>query len=250
MAVGLAVAALGSAPARAQEDASLDQAVVLFQRAEQRFRQGDYETAATLLREAIALEPAPPLYFNLGRALEELGDLRGAREAYESFLELAPEHPERATVEARVVELTAAEARADAEAARAREEAEARAAAEAEAEAAREAPTLAPRSPDAAPWILAGAALIPLGVGVVFGVLFEDAVAAARAAPSQADAGPFVADAELFGGLATASFVLSGVLAVAGTVWGLIDLATLSAGDGGQASVRVGPGRLVLEGAF
>ncbi|MEQ9078800.1 MAG: tetratricopeptide repeat protein, partial [Sandaracinaceae bacterium] len=149
VAVGLAVAALGSAPARAQEDASLDQAVVLFQRAEQRFRLGDYETAATLLREAIALEPAPPLYFNLGRALEELGDLRGAREAYESFLELAPEHPERATVEARVVELTAAEARADAEAARAREEAEARAAAEAEAEAAREAPPLAPPSPDA-----------------------------------------------------------------------------------------------------
>ncbi len=63
-------------------------------RAEAHFAAQEYERAVDALREAYAIEPDPAFVFAEGSALQALGRLADAIEAYERFLALAPPKPQ------------------------------------------------------------------------------------------------------------------------------------------------------------
>lgn len=57
------------------------------------FRKGSYRAAALRFREATRWNPRwAEAWLRLGEAQERLGEEKAAREAYEKFLELAPNH--------------------------------------------------------------------------------------------------------------------------------------------------------------
>src|ERR1051325_4270270 len=97
------------------------------------YKQGKFEEAATLLRDAYARYPEPNLLYNLARALEGLGDRQGAIDAYERYLDSKAQIEDRPGIERRVTTLKAElEEQRKAEAAKA--EAAKAAAAQAEAD--------------------------------------------------------------------------------------------------------------------
>src|SRR6266540_4033861 len=61
-------------------------ALQLFDESATHYKNGEFEKAAELLREAYGLFPEPILLYNLARALESMGDLPGAIENYERYL--------------------------------------------------------------------------------------------------------------------------------------------------------------------
>lgn len=243
LAAVFATVAFGVAPVCAQgaeedEVAAREQAVVLYTRAEERYREGDYEAAALLLREAITLHEAAAMHYNLAKALEGLEDLDGAIAAYERFLELAPDNPQRDSVNASLEELRAARAAAESE-----PEPES-------VEPVRASPELAPSEPSApppersiGPFIVLGAAALPLGAGIATGVLSRGAIDDARDAPDQPTAKDHADSAERLSLIANLSFALAGALAIAGTVWAIVDRKDP---DGAGTTVSVGPGSLEL----
>lgn len=97
------VSMLFASTAHAQSEAEIAAAVT--QRASAAYSAGDFERAAVLLEESIALHETSALHFNLARCYTELSRWLDAREHYQRFLELAPEAPQRASVEARIQEL-------------------------------------------------------------------------------------------------------------------------------------------------
>ncbi|MFO0685944.1 MAG: hypothetical protein U0234_28045 [Sandaracinus sp.] len=83
------VSAQSSTPADAHEptDAELAEARHSFEVATQAFDAGDYETAATEFRTALALSGEPDLYFNIYLSEERAGNLPPAAEALGQYLE-------------------------------------------------------------------------------------------------------------------------------------------------------------------
>jgi hypothetical protein len=55
------------------------------------FQQGDYESALRAFNEAQALYPSPKIYFNLGQTYRKLDRVADAVEAFETFLQEAPD---------------------------------------------------------------------------------------------------------------------------------------------------------------
>src|SRR5687768_17153818 len=102
-----AVLALGlvlvAAPAAAQNDR--ERALELFEESQTAYNAGDLERATALLRAAHALHPEPILLYNLGRALEGLGETEEAAEAYERYLAEGTDIEDRAAIERRVATL-------------------------------------------------------------------------------------------------------------------------------------------------
>lgn len=66
-------------------------------KANEAFKNGDYELAAQLYRQAIDQNPEDPrLYFNLGNALAEAGNTDEAMEVFEQFRNLTEENNQKA----------------------------------------------------------------------------------------------------------------------------------------------------------
>jgi tetratricopeptide (TPR) repeat protein len=78
------------------------QALQLFEQSDTAYKAGDFEHAADLLRKAYAAYPEPILLYNLGRALEGLGDAKDAIDAYESYLHVAKHVEDRGAIERRI----------------------------------------------------------------------------------------------------------------------------------------------------
>ncbi len=78
------------------------QALQLFEQSDTAYKAGDFEHAADLLRKAYAAYPEPILLYNLGRALEGLGDAKDAIDAYESYLHVAKHIEDRGAIERRI----------------------------------------------------------------------------------------------------------------------------------------------------
>lgn len=239
----------------AGDEASRARAIELFRQSAERYREGRFDEAAALLREARALHPEPLLSYNLARALEGAGDLEGAVDAYREYLDEAPDARDASAVRARLegLERHLAEVRAlEAERARLRAEAEAQARTE-DVERGERDRSAAPRGPDAVPWVIAGG-----GAGVMIASAVTGALAIARRddaarAPSHAATVAAMSDAE---GLATATNVLLGVGGAAvlvGAIWGSVDLVSIGGqprGDHAAARVRVGPASIEIVGRF
>jgi tetratricopeptide (TPR) repeat protein len=81
------------------------QAVQLAEDSEKAYKAGNFEKAAKLLRKAHELYPEPTLLYNLGRALEGMGDAKNAVAAYESYLHDAKQIDDRGAIERRVATL-------------------------------------------------------------------------------------------------------------------------------------------------
>jgi tetratricopeptide (TPR) repeat protein len=78
------------------------QAVQLADESERAYKAGQFEKAAALLRKAHATFPEPLLLYNLGRALEGMGDTKGAVDAYEQYLRDAKQIDDRPAIERRI----------------------------------------------------------------------------------------------------------------------------------------------------
>ena len=186
-----------------------DDAAEQFDQAERMYREGRYEEAIAILRELIAEYPEPILRFNLGRAYESAGRLEEAIDAYEQYLEAAPEAPDRTDVEGRIERLEAQLAAQEPETEP-----------EPETEAPPEVPP--PPKPIVAPWIVAGVGGAGLVVGVAFGSLSRARTNDARDAQTdQVEAMAQLDDARRFATVANVSLAVGGALAVAGLAWGI-----------------------------
>lgn len=75
----------------AQDGDAETRALSLFEQSAAAYRDGRFADAAALLEEAYALHPEPILLYNLARALDAEGDLDGAVDAYERFVNENPE---------------------------------------------------------------------------------------------------------------------------------------------------------------
>jgi tetratricopeptide (TPR) repeat protein len=85
--------------------------VQLAEDSEKAYKAGHFEDAADLLRRAHELYPEPILLYNLGRALEGMGDAKNAVAAYERYLKDAKQIDDRGAIERRVATLKAQIAR-------------------------------------------------------------------------------------------------------------------------------------------
>jgi tetratricopeptide (TPR) repeat protein len=83
-----------------------ERAKAAFGQATSDFAAGRYREALLGFEQAARLLPSAELWFNIGRAREELGQLEGAVEAYRHYLRDSVDAPDRAEVEARIRRLS------------------------------------------------------------------------------------------------------------------------------------------------
>src|SRR5512143_2470066 len=86
---GAAIFVLLSGVGARADQSERDRALELFDQSDRAYAAGDYGRAADLVRAAYALYPEPILLYNLGRALEQAGDTRGAIDQYTRYLAVA-----------------------------------------------------------------------------------------------------------------------------------------------------------------
>ncbi len=220
-------------------------AIALFEQSVEAYRAGRFADAATMLREAYGLEPAPVLLYNLARALDADGQLVEARDAYARYLVAEPNADQSATCARRIEVLDAQIAAAE----RAVQ------------------PTITPTpepvvTPD--PVVVptdgggdAVGAWVVLGVGgaaVVAGaVLVGVAVSrhdAAVVEPVSMTAAGIDAEAYLLRDVGIATLVVGGVAAAVGVTWGVVASGSGSSSDAPAASVSIGPGGVSVRGTF
>lgn len=262
--LGLAVIALGlfaplqasaaepAHPPPADPGDATSQALTLYRLGSEAYDQGRFEDAAGLLLKAYSLHEEPVILFNLARVYEGMGDLPKALDAYRAYLDRDPHASDRGSIEQRVATLRkqiderAALERLREEEHRLAEEAR-RAAAEASTRAASEAQER--RRPHWVPWAVAGAGVLGIGAGAILGAIsrgrYDSAVSDAFKAPAEAD----YKSAQGFATAANVAFVAGGVVAAAGTTWGLVDVLRRPASSGGVA-LLLAPRFVGVSGSF
>lgn len=246
--LGLALWASVGSYAAAQQDgadasAARQRARELNRQSHERYELADYQGAVELLEQAYALYPQPTLLYNMARAYGNLGRFEEAIAAYERYLASAPEGDDHRVIEARIRNY-----RAVLEERRARD-AEARTARAAEAETQRRAALLEarteppPAEPDAAPWVFAGVgAAVLIGGGVLGGLSLSER-GAAESEPSFIPAQAASDRAVAFAWAANGAFIVGGVLALVGVIWGIVDL---TSSESARTAVSVRRGSLEI----
>ena len=212
-----APASRSSLPAAANDVQA--EALALFRESLVRYRAGQFRDAAELLQRAYALRPRPVLLYNLGRAFEGMGELEQAVTAYRGYLDGDASAPDAMAIQARIETLTQLIEE------RARLERERKAAVErAEAEAAQRRASDRNRKPSPAPWSIAGVGVLGLITGAALGGVAraqnDDAVSASTHADGQAQ----LDGAHRLALGANVSLGVGAALAVAGGIWGIVDL--------------------------
>lgn len=76
-----------------------------FAAAQKLYQLGRYAEAAAKFEEAYAFRPHPTIQYNIGRCLEQLGDLPRAMRSYRDYLRLMPDAPDKDAVNASVAAL-------------------------------------------------------------------------------------------------------------------------------------------------
>ena len=222
------------------ETEARERALQLFEQSVAAYQQGELQQAVDLLVEARGLYSEPVLSYNLGRAYEGLGRSNEAADAYQQYLDQAPDAEDRGAIEQRIVTLRNAVAE------RERLEREQELAQEA---ASRPPSVVVPPATarndaqggvDIAPWIVAGSGVVVIGLGGVFGLLSQASRDEAVADPVHTSAMESFATAEDQAVLANVLFVAGGVIAAVGVVWAIVDLAGDSEGES-DVAVVVGP---------
>jgi tetratricopeptide (TPR) repeat protein len=261
--LGRAVIALGlfaplqaSAAGPTHPPASADatsQALTLYRQGSEAYDEGRFEDAASLLLKAYSLHEEPVILFNLARVYEGMGDLPKALDAYRAYLDRDPHASDRGSIEQRVATLRkqiderAALERVRDEEHRLAEEARL-AAAEASMRAAAEAQNR--RRPQWIPWAGAGAGVLGIGAGAILGAIsrarYDSAVGDAFKAPAEAD----YKSAQGFATAANVAFVAGGVVAAAGTTWGLASVLGSRPASPHGVAVLLAPQFVGVSGSF
>jgi tetratricopeptide (TPR) repeat protein len=241
----IAVAALCSMPHATLAQPAREEALDLFEQAEDRYREGDLTGAIELLTRARSLHPEPVLLYNLARAYEGLGRFDEALEAYRQYLVEHPEARDRGAIERRITSLSAElEERRRLEQAR-----DARPSGEPDG---RDGSTPAARSdslddgPGALPWVVAGVGVAALGAGVVVAFVAEGKRGDAEDDPFHATARESFRDAQSIATVANVLIVGGGIVTAVGIVW----LVSASGGDRTGASVAFTPSSVSVRGTF
>jgi tetratricopeptide (TPR) repeat protein len=104
----LVIVAAGPARADGPSAELAQRALGHYQQGVSAYRGGQYEEAIAAFGRAYEVDPAPILVFNIAQARWKKGDRELALEAYRRYLTLDPGAANRAQVEARIQELTAA----------------------------------------------------------------------------------------------------------------------------------------------
>jgi tetratricopeptide (TPR) repeat protein len=210
------LSSFGAASAAAQAESSNPEAFALFEESRELYREGRFAEAADRLERAYAIDPAPVLLYNLARARESNGDVDQAIDAYRRYLEEEPSTRDRGAIERRLETLE-------------RQRAE-RLAAENPREPPPPVVVVAPESgPSAWPWITLGVGGASLIAATLMGVFASASHDDAVAEPSFSQAVSLQDRAETFALTANVLFAAGGAIAIAGLVWGILDLA--SSGD-------------------
>ncbi len=104
---GGAAAPAGPDPSTMSDEEKLDQAKALYGQADAAFAAGDFTTALAQFEEAYNVyAPAFHVFnYNIGAAAYELGDCAKAKTAFQRFLDLVPDHPERGTAQEKLIEI-------------------------------------------------------------------------------------------------------------------------------------------------
>ena len=221
-----------------------DEALRLFAESRAQYRDGHFQRAVDLLIQARALEPAPVLLYNLGRAYEGIGDFPRAIEAYAGYIREDPAARDRGAIEERLRTL-----RRDVEE-REKLERQRKEALKKQNEPRPSAPPPV-RTASPVPWIVAGAGVAGVGVGVVFALVAKASHAASVNDPVQLSSSAKQQDAQRSATAANICFVAGGVVAAGGITWALLSLRGSRTPDrAGAVGLDVGPGRLVLRGTF
>jgi tetratricopeptide (TPR) repeat protein len=201
-----------AAPRTAEER----QALELLHKSEEKYNEGKFDEAITLLRQAYALHAEPVLLYNLGRSYESSGDLEHAKESYAAYLEHDPNAADRKSVEARIASL---DRQIEERRALQRDRDEERQRAQRSRRAKQPEKNAAPaekRSSSALPWLVGGAGVAVAGAGLVFGILAKDRQSQADEERYQADAAREQDKAKRLATIANISFVAGGVLFASG----------------------------------
>ncbi len=228
------------------------QALVLFQRGAELYRDGKFQDAAQLFEQAYALKHEPILLRNLARAYEGIEGRAAAQkalDAYTEFLHIDPKASDAAAVEQRIKALreridkeVALEQQRDDERRRAERAEQSRREAD---EAARKA---ARKKPSPVPWVVFGVGALGAGTGLVFGALANGQHAAARDERNATLAETEQSRAQTYAVVANVLLVTGGVIAVAGLIWGIVDL-RVNRSDHSNVRVALGNG-ITLSGGF
>jgi len=94
-------------PASMSDEDKMNRAKALYGEGDAAFQSGDFTTALAKFEEAYNYY-APSLHlfnFNIGAAAYELGDCVKAKTAFQRFLDLVPDHPERGTAQEKLIEI-------------------------------------------------------------------------------------------------------------------------------------------------
>lgn len=94
-------------PASMSDEQKMERAKALYGEADAAFQAGDFTGALAKFEEAYNYY-APQLHlfnFNIGAAAYELGDCVKAKTAFQRFLDLVPDHPERGTAQEKLIEI-------------------------------------------------------------------------------------------------------------------------------------------------
>jgi len=240
LALTLALGAAGTAAAQ-PEPTPRQRAIKLNEESAALYQAGRFREAADILRVAYRLHPSPTIVYNLGRALEGLGDVAGAVQAYEQYLATAGTVPDRAAIEARLRALRDRLARLTPPAS------------------GPSPPTSGPGPPPPrprgplrrlAPYGVAGLGVVTLGVGAVVAGVAWERYQTAKDDPGQVSAAATHARARDLARTANILFAVGGGVAVAGAVWLLLDRPWREAARDRAVTLLVGPGGLALAGAF
>lgn len=207
----------------------------LFAKSETLYQAGDFRGAIALLEEANRLSPHPVLVYNLARAHESLGENDQAVTYYRRYLELDPNAADKGAVAKRIDTLVRAQEKP-----------------KVEPPSGKDPPpdgTTVVTSPSPVPWIVAGVGVLGVGAGAVLGGLALSKHADAEVPTLDgAETERLAASADDLALGASIAFVAGGVVAAAGIVWGIVDVAT--SGAPAQVSVGVSPTGVVVRGAF
>ena len=221
------------------EQSDRERALQLFQDSADHYRAGRFGVAAELLREAYDLHPEPLLLYNLGRALDGMGEFDEAIQAYRDYIEAVPDAEDRGAVERRIETLQTYLDSGSSEAPPPPEGAPGATG-----------PTYTDSGPSPVPFVIAGVGAAGVGIGVVLGLMAQSRHDDAVAENVHVTAAEKADEADNLAAGANIAFVAGGVLLAVGVAWGVLELTGGGGGEEESLSLELGPGSVGVRGTF
>lgn len=230
----------------AAPDPNEKKALELYEQGRKAYKEGRYDEAIDLLKQSYALKAEPVLQYNLARAYESAGRLEDAVASFESYLALAKDIPDRTEIEAKLGNLKS----------RIEEQKKAKAAPPPPPPENKPAPPPAAPPPargiSPVPWIVAGVGVLGIGAGGVLGGLAASKNDEVASAPSQTEGQSLRDSAESLALGSNIAFGIGGAIALAGGIWGVIDIVSAGSSEEKPAPLKaaVGPGFVTISTTF